>query len=293
MTHMPRIYRIGGVRVTRVTETMIEMAPPERLFPDWQPQGLAGEERRFAPSAPASLRERIPTSVHSWLVKTPVSTILVDTGIGNAKTRPQKYFDHLDTPFLDRLAAAGVTPDEVDVVLITHIHTDHVGWNTRAVGGRWVPTFPNATYIFPRRGHEYFSSAEGRARANYGMYEDSIVPVIAAGQARMVEPEGGEVLPGIRYLSTPGHSVDHMSISLTSQGEEALFAGDIMHSPLQVRAPELCSVFCADPVAARESRERVLKFCAEHDALYFSSHFAETSAGRITRANGGYLWNFE
>lgn len=293
MTNPPRIYRIGEVTVTRVTETMIEMAPPERLFPDWQPQLLAGEERRFAPSAPASLRERIPTSVHSWVVKTPKSTILVDTGIGNGKTRLQKYFDHLDTPYLERLAAAGVTPVQVDHVLITHIHTDHVGWNTRAVGERWVPTFPNAIYVFPRGGHEYFSSEEGRTKPNYGMYEDSIVPVIAAGQARMVEPDGGEVLPGIRYLPTPGHSVDHMSISLTSQGEEALFAGDIMHSPIQVHVPELCSAFCADPVAATDSRERVLNYCAEREALYFSSHFAETSAGRIVRANGGYLWNFE
>jgi glyoxylase-like metal-dependent hydrolase (beta-lactamase superfamily II) len=286
-------YRIGDVTITRVTESVIDFAPPQRLFPKWRLELLAGEESRFAPSAPASLGERIPTSVHTWVVKTGDATILVDTGIGNGKTRPQKYFDHLDTPYLERLAAAGVTPDEVDHVLIRHIHTDHVGWNTRPVGERWVPTFPNATYIFPQRGHEYFSSAEGRARPNYGMYEDSIVPVMAAGQARMVEPEGGEVLPGISYLPTPGHSVDHMSISLTSQGQEALLAGDIMHSPVQVHAPQLCSVFCADPLEARRSRERVLDYCAERKALYFSSHFAETSAGRITRADGGYLWNFE
>ena len=165
MTDEAQPYRIGEVTITRVTEAIIEMAPPERLFPNWQPQLLAGEEQRFAPSAPARLRERIPTSVHSWVVKSPQATILVDTGIGNGKRRPQVFFDHLDTPFLERLAAAGVTPEEVNVVLITHIHTDHVGWNTRLVGGRWVPTFPNATYIFPRRGHEYFSSPKvGRGR---------------------------------------------------------------------------------------------------------------------------------
>lgn len=291
MADEPHIYRIGEVSITRVTETIIEMAPT-RLFPQWQPQLIAGEAVRFAPSAPASVQERIPTSVHSWLVRTPQSTILVDTGIGNGKTRPQAFFDHLDTPYLDRLAAAGVTPAEVDFVLITHIHTDHVGWNTQAIGGRWVPTFPNATYLFPRRGHEFFASAEGRARPNYGMYEDSIVPLIAAGQARMVAPEGGEVLPGISYLPTPGHSVDHMSIRLVSQGAEALFAGDVMHSPIQVHAPELCSVFCADPDEATRSRRRVLAHCADKDALYLSSHFAESSAGRIARASGGYRWTF-
>jgi len=293
MAHAAKIYRIGEVTVTRVTETIIDMAPPERLFPDWRPQLLNGEERRFAPSAPERLRERIPTSVHSWLVKTPTATILVDTGIGNGKTRPQAFFDHLDTPYLERLAAAGVMPEQVDYVLITHIHTDHVGWNTRRVDGRWVPTFPNASYIFPRRGHDYFSSAEGRARPNYRMYEDSILPIIAAGQARMVAPEGEEVLPGIRYLPTPGHSVDHMSISMVSQAQEALFAGDVMHGPIQVHAPELSSVFCADPAQAKRSRDWVLNHCAERDVLYFSSHFAETSAGRIVRGSGGYLWNFE
>jgi glyoxylase-like metal-dependent hydrolase (beta-lactamase superfamily II) len=214
-------------------------------------------------------------------------------GIGNGKTRSQKIFDHLDTPYLDRLKAAGVEREQVDFVLITHIHTDHVGWNTVLVNKRWTPTFPNATYVFPQRGHEDFSSAEGRTRPNYAIYEDSILPVMAAGQARRIGPEGGDVLPDISYLPTPGHSRDHMSISLSSQGEEALFAGDVMHHPVQVGAPGLNSIFCADPLEARHSRGRMLAYCAERDVTCFSSHFAETSAGRIIRENDAYRWIFE
>jgi glyoxylase-like metal-dependent hydrolase (beta-lactamase superfamily II) len=288
-----RIYRIGDVVVTRVTETRIEFSPPDSLLPGWKPDAIVDDKQQLAPSRPADSRERIVTSVHTWVVSTRDSTILIDTGIGNGKTRPVKYFDHLDSPFLDRLLAAAVTPQRVSHVLITHIHTDHVGWNTVLVDRRWSPTFPNATYVFPRLGHEYFSFAEGRARPNYGMYEDSILPVISAGQASMIGPEGAEVLPGIKYIPTPGHSIDHMSISLHSQGEEALFAGDVMHNPLQVLAPHLSSIFCADPEKAMRSRLRILEHCAGHNATYFSSHFAETSAGRIFRANGAYRWRFE
>jgi glyoxylase-like metal-dependent hydrolase (beta-lactamase superfamily II) len=292
MADASRIYRIGEATVTRVTETMIDFAPPQRLLPDWKPNDLTGEERVPAASASGGVSEHFATSVHTWVVRTPDLTILVDTGIGNGKTRPQKIFDHLDTPYLDRLKAAGVTPDEVDHVLITHIHTDHVGWNTVREADRWTPTFPNATYLFPRLGHEDFSSAEGRTRANYGIYEDSVLPVIAAGQARMVGPEGGEVLRGIRYLPTPGHSRDHMSIGLCFRGEEALFAGDVMHHPVQVGTPGLNSIFCADGDKARRSRARVLAYCAERDVTYFSSHFAGTSAGRIVRERDGYRWMF-
>jgi len=292
MINTQRTYQIGDVSVSRVTETLIEFAPPDRLFPDWEPE-IIGAESQIAPSALAALRERIVTSVHTWVVKTGNATILIDTGIGNGKSRPIKFFDHLDTPYLDRLRDVGVEPGAVSHVLMTHIHTDHVGWNTILVKQRWIPTFPNATYIFPRVGHEYFSSPEGRTRSNYGMYEDSILPVIEAGQARMIGPEGEEVLPGIRYFSTPGHSVDHMSIGLRSKAKQALFAGDLMHSPVQVLVPELKSIFCADPAEALRSRLKVLEHCAEHDIVYFSSHFDETSAGRIFRANGSCRWRYE
>lgn len=188
-------------------------------------------------------------------MKTGRHTVLVDTGIGNGKLRASRSFDRLDTPWLARLAAAGVAPGDVTDVLLTHLHTDHVGWNTRrAADGRWVPTFPNACYVFPRAGRDLFEGPGGWARPNFDMYADSVLPVIEAGQADLVGAEGGEVLDGFVYHPTPGHSPDHMSIAFRSAGEGALFAGDVVHHPVQVRRPSWNSVFCADAAQARASR---------------------------------------
>lgn len=292
MTKQPNSYRVGDIAVTRVTECVIDFVP-SRLFPNWDERALAGPEDRLAPNAPNRFSERLVASVHTWILKTLQHTILVDTGIGNGKTRSSAYFDHLDTPYLDRLAAAGVAPEQVDYVLLTHLHTDHVGWNTTLADGRWKPTFPNATYFVPRLGHKYFSSPEGRAKPNYDMYEDSVLPVIEAGRAKLIGPEGGEVLPGIVYVPTPGHSVDHMSIVLSSSHQEGLIAGDLMHNPVQVYRPDWSSIFCAAPEEATQSRMLMIEYCANRRCLYFSSHFAETSVGRITRTDDGYEWRFE
>jgi len=293
MSETFKTYRIGDLLVTRVTETLIDFTPPERLFPNWDEAVIEDREDRLAPSGLDSLRKTIRTSVHTWVLKTPDHTILVDTGIGNGKARASAYFNQLHTPYLEKLQAAGVVPEGVDYVLLTHIHTDHVGWNTTLVDGLWRPTFANATYFVPRSGIEYFSSAAGRSKPNYDMYRDSVLPVVEAGQAQMVGPEGGEVLPGIVYQPTPGHSVDHMSITLTSGNEEGLLAGDIMHNPVQVYRPQWNSIFCATAEEAVRSRERMLALCADRRAIYLSSHFAETSAGRITRTDQGYDWRFE
>lgn len=285
-------YRVGNASIMRVTERLIDF-PPASLLPDWKPELVEPHTGWLSPCSVGEDLERVTVSVHTWLVRTNGVTILVDTGIGNDKVRRQPAFNGLKLPFLERLAAAGVTPETVDVVLMTHVHTDHVGWNTMLVDGRWVPTFPNARHVLPKAGFEYFTAPGGRERPNYDMFADSVLPVVEAGLADFIPDGGGEAMPGLTYIPTPGHSVDHMSIALVSGGERALFAGDVMHHPIQILQPVWNSVFCADGTQARASRRTILERVADEDALYFSSHFPDTSAGRISRAGDGFEWQFQ
>lgn len=275
-----------------------------------EPQAL---ERHLGRPEPGSFDPTTGTliqSIHTWLVRTPHHTILIDTATGNDKNRPDiPPLDRLNEPFLARLAAAGVTPEDVDFVLLTHVHADHVGWNTRLVDGRWMPTFPNATYIFSRVEQAYGESlapgaeATGAARPDPALgpvlrkpadhvYDDSVRPVIDAGLAKLIAVDGGEVMEGISFIPTPGHSIDHASIRLVSRGEQALFAGDVMHHPLQVYEPALNSCFCEFPEAALRSRAFVLEDAAESGATVFTTHFAQSSVGRLKRTGGRFAWQF-
>jgi len=250
-------------------------------------------------------------SVHTWLVRHEGLTILIDTGAGNDKSRPQqKVLDHLSNPFLDRLASAGVTPEMVDFVLHTHLHSDHVGWNTRLVGGQWEPTFPRATTICSRLEWNYGEAlANGdergvtalRAATGFGepvripvsgTFDDSMRPLLSSGRVRLIEVNGDEVLPGIRFLPTPGHSIDHAAIELISDGRRAIFGGDVMHHPLELYDTELVSSFCEFPEIARRSRRALLERSENDGALYFSAHFPLSSAGRITKDRDAYRWTF-
>jgi len=243
-------------------------------------------------------------------VRTPRHTVLIDTATGNDKPRPYApMLDQLQEPYLARLAAAGVRPGEVDTVLLTHLHADHVGWNTRLLDGRWVPTFPNARHVFSRVEQAYNEALadgrplEGEARPSLalgpvagtpspGVYDDSVRPVIEAGLADMIEIDGQEAIDGFSFLRTPGHSIDHASIRLVSQGEEALFIGDVMHHPLQVYETGLTSCFCEFPQAGLVSRLWALEQAAERGATVFTTHFAESSAGRVSRKGGRFSWTF-
>jgi glyoxylase-like metal-dependent hydrolase (beta-lactamase superfamily II) len=197
----------------------------------------------------------------------------------------------------------------VDLVLHTHLHADHVGWNTSKVDGGWVPTFPNARHIFSGRECAYLaalSASDGsdaaiRAEAKLGrmthlplskVYEDSVRPVIDAGLAREIVVDGTEVVEGFSFFPSPGHSIDHACIRFSSRGEYALFWGDVMHHPLQFMKPDWNSVFCEFPDAALKSRRWAMNHAAETDALVFTTHFAESSAGRVSREGDRFAWHF-
>ena len=307
----PSEFHVGDTSVVRVHELDLNGFAATQLLPSFDPAVLTQHPEWVDPRTYGAGTGRVLLSVHTWLVRHEGKIILVDTGAGNGKNRPtMKVLDHLHQPYLERMAAAGVRPEDVDYVLLTHIHADHVGWNTRWDGQGWVPTFPNATVFCSdlewRYGAALAAGDEAAAEASQaeaglgkpirfpaaGVFEDSMAPLEAADRLKRVKVDGNEVLEGIRFLSTPGHSIDHASISFTSHGQEAIFGGDVMHHPFELYDPDLVSMFCEFPDAARASRLLLVNHVLETGALYFSSHFPASSAGRITQADGSLLWNF-
>jgi len=310
VTQATKSYRIGDAAITRVDELRLAAFKFDALYPGAEPEALERHRDQLEAGSFDPETGTFIQSIHSWMVKTPHHTILIDTATGNDKHRPDiPPLHQLNEPFLERLGDAGVTPEQVDYVLLTHLHADHVGWNTRLVDGRWIPTFPNATYVFSRIEQAYSESlAAGKEPAGAarpdptlgpaarkpadGVYEDSVRPVIEAGLAKPITVNGDEVLDGISFVPTPGHSVDHASIRLVSRGEQALFAGDVMHHSLQVYEPSLNSCFCEFPEAALRSRALVLEDAAERGATVFTTHFAQSSVGRIDRRGDRFAWHF-
>ncbi|WP_430246102.1 MBL fold metallo-hydrolase [Neorhizobium sp. DAR64861/K0K2] len=227
------------------------------------------------------------------------------------KSRPQQaVLDHLDNPFLESLRARNIQPEDVDFILHTHIHSDHVGWNTKLVEDRWIPTFPNAQVVCSDLEWKYGAAlndgddakiAACRAEAALGepvripvsgTYLDSIRPLDGMVTVRRISINGDEILPGIRFLPTPGHSIGHASIEIISDGRAALFAGDVFHHPAEIYEPDLVSVFCEFPDAARASRRRFMTRAADSNTTVFTSHFPLSSAGRIVKQDENYSWEF-
>lgn len=289
----PRLRRhsIGALTITRIDETELSGLAPQALFPD-----LADEaaDPALFPAHMSTAAGEIRLASHSWLVEGPQGKILIDTGIGDGKQRPlSPMFHDRQSEFLVRLEEAGVAPSEVNWVLHTHLHVDHVGWNTRAVDAVWLPTFPAARHVFSGEEYRFFADpaqATARQRNSFLARQDSVDPIVANGQAMMITANGEEVLPGIRFLPTPGHSPFHASILISSQGETALFAGDTLHHVAQVRRPEVNSVFDADPVAARRARAQVLDLAAQPVVTLFGAHISGSSALRVVRSAAGYDW---
>jgi glyoxylase-like metal-dependent hydrolase (beta-lactamase superfamily II) len=283
-------HKVGAATITRIDETAFALAP-DVLFPDWDAARERALEDYFSTASLDLTNRRVPLRTHLWVVEMDGLTVVVDTGIGNGKARPfSALFDRLDNPVLERFEAAGFRREQVDYVLLTHLHVDHVGWNTHWQDDRWTPVFPNATYVFSQRERDFFATEGGAPRRM--VFEDSVLPVIEAAQARVVPDSGEEIGEGIRFLPTPGHSIGHMAIEIESQGQSALFSGDVMHSPVQVFRPQWNSTFCLDQPQARESRQWLLDRAVKTAAVVFPAHFPETSAGTVHEGPQGFEWRY-
>ena len=290
-------WSIGAVSVTRVEEQIgFASFPPEQFFPGFDRDLLARHLSWLVPDHYSPAHDRLVTSVHSWLVRTPRHSILVDCCAGNHKERPGfARFHQLDTPYLARLAAAGVAPEDIDIVLCTHLHSDHVGWNTMLRDGRWVPTFPNAKYLFSRSENEHGDPRRNPAAAadpqRNNAYRDSVLPVIEAGQAVLLD--GTHAIDDALLVEpAPGHTRGHVILTLAAGDERALLCGDVVHHPLQIYAPHWNSRFCELPDEARATRRRVLEHCAEHAAVLFPVHFGAPHVAAIARAGDAFTLGF-
>ncbi|MBM3555998.1 MAG: MBL fold metallo-hydrolase [Alphaproteobacteria bacterium] len=277
---------IGAFALDRVVETDGLGFSPKGLIADLDEAVFESHFGWMVPGHYDPATRRFVMGVHSWVLRTSRHTILVDTCAGNHKTRTQMPgFHKLDTPWLARLAEVGVRPEAVDFVLCTHLHVDHVGWNTRLADGRWVPTFPNARYLFSRVEHDHW--AKGRDE----VYVDSVLPVVEKGQARMIEGSD-EIEAGLRIEPAPGHTPGSVILAAESQGSRAIFSGDIMHHPVQVFEPDWNSRFCVDQAQARATRRLVLERCSDSGALLLPAHFGPPHGGRIRRRGDKFAIDF-
>jgi glyoxylase-like metal-dependent hydrolase (beta-lactamase superfamily II) len=279
---------LGDVTVTRITEYYgsVAMAPAD-FFPD-SPDGAWDEHRSWlAPDFWDPGTNECVSAIQTWLLRSEGRTILVDTGVGNHKDRPYApVWSRLDTDFLDNLAAAGVQPGDVDLVVNTHLHVDHVGWNTHLDGRTWVPTFPNATYLMTQRDFDFWNPANDNrsilGRGNQNVFEDSVAPVHEAGLTHLWD--GSYRIDGsLRLDLAPGHTPGSSVLTLESRGDRALFVGDLVHTALQIVEPETNSCFCEDPAESRATRHELLGRAAEDNALVFPAHLGGQGAAEVER----------
>jgi glyoxylase-like metal-dependent hydrolase (beta-lactamase superfamily II) len=283
---------LGDVTVARVEEMHGPVGmTPGQFFPGWEEDDWQENRSWLVPDHLGAEDGIVQVAFQTWALRSEGRIILVDTGIGNDKTRPAVgAWDHLSLGYLENLAKAGIAPEDVDLVINTHLHVDHVGWNTRLAGRQWVPTFPNATYLMPRLDFEHFNPANNpgiTGGVNENVYEDSIEPVHAAGQTQLWE--GERVVDGnLRLLAAPGHTPGSSVLVLASGSEKALFAGDLMHTPLQVAHPEHDSCFCEDPATAQATRRDLLGWAADNTALILPAHFSGHTALEVARDGDGF-----
>ena len=277
-------WQIGDVRITQIVELTTASLGPY-LLPQATPEQMEAIDW-ISPFVDA--QQRIVLSIHALVLETRDQCIVVDTCIGNDKERTYPRWNHMQGRFLDDFVARGFSLNRVDTVLCTHMHVDHVGWNTRLVDGRWEPTFANARYLFTEREWRHWS----REPQEYGpVIEDSVQPIFDRGLADLVG-ETHRVTDEIRLEPTPGHTPGHVSVHITSRGEEAVITGDMIHHPCQIAHPGWSSSADVDPFAAASTRERFLARYSDRPVLIIGTHFGAPTAGRIVRDGAAYRLDY-
>jgi glyoxylase-like metal-dependent hydrolase (beta-lactamase superfamily II) len=281
-------FKVGDITIHPVIESEAALFDAFEFFPSLSKEVFEENASWLRPTYidPAG---KVVLCFQSFLVETPHHTILVDSCVGNHKPRPTRPFWHnqVSQRWERGLAATGVGYDDIDYVMCTHLHVDHVGWNTRLDNGRWVPTFPKARYLFAERELAYWTAEHAKDAASLPWITDSVLPIVAAGRAELVQSDH-RLNELVALIPTPGHTIDHYSVRVGKPQHDAVITGDMIHSPLQARYPELGMRADYDSKQAGASRRALFAAVCDTPTLLCIVHFPSPSLGRMTRWGDGF-----
>ena len=284
---MSPTFSVGDLTIHRIIEQETTFLPALDMLPGLTPELLAQNRPWMRETGAIDAQDVLILCFQSYVVRTPHHTILVDSCIGNDKPRPlrPKWNMKTDDTYMRALSAAGLMVRDIDFVMCTHLHVDHVGWNTRLDNGRWVPTFPNARYVFAKSEFDYWTSQN--AKASVPPFTDSVLPVVEANLAEIVSHDY-QIGDHVRLLPTPGHTPGHVAFTFGRGRDDAVMSGDLMHSPLQTRFPELSAKFDVDQAQAASTRRDFLQRYCDTETLCCTAHFPSPSIGKIRRWGDGF-----
>jgi glyoxylase-like metal-dependent hydrolase (beta-lactamase superfamily II) len=295
-----RQIKIGDMRIDRLVEIEALAFDKTWLFANVDDEVIEANRDWLDARFIEPETGRFILSHHSYLVRTDRWTAIVDTCCGNHKERPRVPVWHrLNQPYLANMRALGVRPEDVDFVMCTHLHVDHVGWNTQLVDGRWVPTFPRARYLMGRLEYDYWErrhELKPKHPVNHGSFEDSVLPVVASRQAEFVATDHcvfDDRNANLRFAAAPGHTAGNMMIHLHGGEDHAVISGDVIHHPIQCAAPWLANAADFDPVAALATRVALLQKLADTSSVLLTAHFVAPTAGRVVSHSHAFRFRFE
>jgi glyoxylase-like metal-dependent hydrolase (beta-lactamase superfamily II) len=291
--------QIGSITIHRIAELENLPLPAGSIFAACRPEMLARGREWLDHRFIARDSDNIYLSFHSFVIQSGGRNILIDACHGNDKRRDGNfaYYNELHTDYLGNLARHGLKPDDIDIVLCTHLHFDHVGWNTRLENGRWVPTFPNARYLMSKVDFDHFGQVTPESHDAIHMlsYQDSVLPVAAAGQVDFVAMDrmgDHDLGPDLWLEAAPGHTMGSVVLHARNEAGGALFSGDVWHHPLQFAEPSLSISGEQDVALGAATSRRLVESCADTNILVMTAHFPAPTAGRVVSHGDGFRFQF-
>ncbi len=279
---------LGSLTIENVIET-IGLHKPDFLFPELKRNQFEEQFKWLIPDFVDMKSNNLIMVFQSYVIKTKNSNILVDTCVGNDKCRNNRPFWHKQrTPYLNKLKELGLNPLDIDYVMCTHLHADHVGWNTKLENNQWVPTFPNAKYIFSKKEYEFWKNKINiNKETNHGSFQDSVLPIIELGNYELVSSDFA-IEDYLSFESAPGHTPGNLIINLFSDNNRAVLCGDTIHHAIQLSYPKISSRFCEDPIQSSITREKLLNKLCDTGTIILPAHFPKVGTIKSNK-KGFYL----